>query len=303
VRYLDRRQFLRGAAGALVASGLARAGLTQAPPAPAKKRSLKKGLGLGMIAAGSTLEEKFKIVKDLGFDGVEIDRPSKTPLDEILKARDAAGIEIPSIVDSTHWSVTLGDPDPKVRAAGVKDLETAMRDAKALGASSVLLVPCVVNDKIGYEDAWTRSQAEIRKVLPVAAELQVVIAVENVWNHFIMSPLEARRYVDDFASPWVGWHFDVGNVVNYGWPDQWIRVLGKRIQKLHVKDFSRKKRDAEGLWKGFDVKLLDGDAGWPAVMAALDEIGYSGWGIAEVAGGDRAALKDVSERMSRIFNL
>ena len=162
-------------------------------------------------------------------------------------------------------------------------------------------MPAVVNANISYEDAWNRSTEEIRKVLPVAAELQVRIAVENVWNQFIMSPLEARRYVDDFQSPWVGWHLDIGNVITYGWPEQWIRIPGKRIQKLHIKEYSRKKRDAEGLWKGFDVELLEGDNNWPAVMAALDDIGYDGWGIAEVAGGDEKRLAEVSKRMDKIF--
>src|SRR5437764_102613 len=122
---------------------------------------------------------------------------------------------------------------------------------------------------------------QIRKAVPLAEELGVKIAVENVWNQFLLSPLEAARYVDEFKSPAVGWHFDVGNVINYGWPEQWIRILGKRIQKLHIKEFSRKKRDSEGLWKGFEVPLGEGDNNWPAVMQALDDIGYHGWAMAE----------------------
>ena len=108
--------------------------------------------------------------------------------------------------------------------------------------------------------------------------------------------------MDEFNSPAVGWHFDVGNVINYGWPEQWIRILGKRIQKLHIKEFSRKKRDKEGLWKGFGVALREGDNNWPAIMKALDDIGYNGWAIAEQGGGDTPeGLKDLSERMSKIF--
>jgi len=136
----------------------------------------------------------------------------------------------------------------------------------------------------------------------LAEELGVKIAIENVWNHFLLSPLEAARYVDEFNSPWVGWHFDVGNVIAYGWPEQWIRTLGKRIQKLHIKEFSREKANKEGLWKGFDVPFLKGDNNWPAVMKALDEIGYDGWGIAEQSGADSAeGLKKLSEEMDRIF--
>ncbi|HND52981.1 MAG TPA: sugar phosphate isomerase/epimerase, partial [Pirellulaceae bacterium] len=149
--------------------------------------------------------------------------------------------------------------------------------------------------------AWERSTAEIRGVIPRARELGVRIAVENVWNQFLLSPLEAARFVDQFDARAVGWHFDIGNVVNYGWPEQWIRILGKRILKLHIKEFSRKKRDAEGLWKGFDVELGEGDVDWPAVMTALDEVGYSGWGSAEVRGGDRERLRFVAQRMDRLF--
>jgi L-ribulose-5-phosphate 3-epimerase len=138
--------------------------------------------------------------------------------------------------------------------------------------------------------------------VPLAEELGVKIAIENVWNQFLLSPLEAARYVDEFNSPAVGWHFDVGNVLNIGWPEQWIAVLGKRIQKLHIKEFSRKRRDNEGLWKGFEVPLGEGDNNWPAIMKALDEIGYNGWGIAEQDSPNTLeALKDISQRMSKIF--
>lgn len=312
---LGRRDFL-ALGGAALAAGAAGAPLPRAVPsqektqegsggaAPAKrKRTIRKAVGLGMIGIPGTLEEKLKAVKALGFDGVEIDSPSRIPLEELQKAKEAAGVEIPSAVDSVHWSQTLCDPDPKIRTLAVKALETALRDVKRLGGRSVLLVPAVVNANVSYEDAWNRSQEEIRRVVPLAAELQVAIAIENVWNHFILTPLEARRYVDDFQSPWVGWHFDVGNVVTYGWPEQWIRILGKRIKALHVKEYSRKKRDAEGLWKGFDAELLEGDNNWPAVMRALDGIGYEGWAIAEVGGGGEDRLREIGKRMDQILSL
>ena len=168
----------------------------------------------------------------------------------------------------------------------------------------MLLVPAVVNKDVSYTDAYTRSQAEIRKAVPLAEELGVKIAIENVWNGFLLSPLEAARYVDEFKSPAVGWHFDVGNVINTGWPEQWIRVLGKRIQKLHIKEFSRAKRDKEGLWKGFDVPLLEGDNDWPAVVKALDDVGYRGWAITEQGGGDTPeGLKDLAQRLEKILSL
>jgi len=255
----------------------------------------------GMVDGDAPLLDKFAMLKEIGFEGVELDSPSDRNPEEVLEAMGKTGIDVAGTVDSVHWKHTLGDPDPVVRARGVAALETALRDAKRYKATSVLLVPAVVNARIPYEEAWTRSQAEIRKVLPLAAELQVSISIENVWNQFLLSPLEAARYVDSFESPWVAWHFDVGNVVNYGWPEQWIAILGKRIRRLHIKEYSRKKRDEQGLWKGFDVEIGEGDVEWPAVMRALDTVGYTGWASAEVAGGGPERLQAVRARMDAIF--
>jgi hexulose-6-phosphate isomerase len=135
----------------------------------------------------------------------------------------------------------------------------------------------------------------------MAEELGVKIAVENVWNNFLLSPLEMARYLDEFESPWIGAYFDVGNIVNYGWPEQWIRILGERVLKLDIKEFSRKKRDEEGLWAGFEVEIGEGDCDWPAVMEALVEIGYEGWGSAEVTGGGAERLREISDRMDRVL--
>ncbi len=289
-RMLDRRTFVAGAAALAL--------LRQAPP---KKRRLRKALMFGMVEGSQSLLEKFAMLKAIGFEGVELDSPSDLRADEVLAAMEKTGIEVAGVVDSVHWKDTLADPDPAVRARGVAGLETALRDAKRFRATSVLLVPAVVNAKIAYDEAWSRSQVEIKKVLPLAAELQVTVSIENVWNQFLLSPLEAARYVDAFESPWVGWHLDIGNVINYGWPEQWIRVLGKRVRRLHIKEFSRKKRDDEGLWKGFDVELGRGDVAWPAVMQALADVGYEGWASAEVAGGDRKRLETVAAQMDAIF--
>ena len=297
---LDRRSLLAGTA-ALGAGALAGPGLAAARPA--RRRNLKKALKIGMIREGSTLRERFQAAREAGFDGVELDSPTDLDLDEAIEAARAAELEIPGVVDSVHWQKSLGDPDPAVRAEGMAGLQTALRDCKKVGGTSVLLVPAVVNPSIPYDAAWERSMAEVRRALPLAEELQVQIVFENVWNGFLLSPLEAARYVDAFESPWVGWHFDIGNVVNFGWPEQWIRILGPRIKKLDVKEFSRKKRDDEGLWKGFGVEIGEGDNNWPAVMAALDEIGYEGWAAAEVSGGDAERLADIAARMDRVFAL
>jgi hexulose-6-phosphate isomerase len=252
------------------------------------------------------MAERFKLIAAANFDGVEV--PSGLNREEVLKGRDATGLVIASVVDSVHWQKTLGDPNPEVRAAGLEGLKTSLQDCKAYGATSVLLVPAVVNERISYDQAYKQSQAEIRQAVGLAEELGVKIAIENVWNQFLLSPLEAAAYIDQFQSTALAWHFDVGNVMNIGWPEQWIRILGGRIHKLHIKEFSRKKRNEQGLWKGFEVEYLEGDNNWPEVMKALDETGYKGWGTAEPGywpqGVDLPTrLAQVSQKLEAIFAL
>jgi hexulose-6-phosphate isomerase len=295
---MHRREFLMTSAGALALAASAPGAFAAETAAP--KRAIKKGIMWGTVGVKGSVLEKMKAIKEAGFEGTEM--MSHMDQDEVLGARDASGLAIPSVCGRDHWEKPLSHPDPKVRAEGLEALKQTLRDAKRYGASSVLLVPAVVTNEITYDDAYKRSQAEIRKAIPLAEELGVKIACENVWNQFLLSPLEAARYVDEFKSPAVGWHFDVGNILNYGWPEQWIRILGPRIQKLHIKEFSRKKRDAEGLWKGFDVKLLEGDNNWPAVMKAVDDINYHNWAITEQGGGDSPeGLKDLADRLGKIL--
>lgn len=319
---MKRREFLKtGTAGlaGMTLSGLSvgAAGASQLPKSAGAAAdrggsgltAWKKGFMLGTFnpepAREMSLLEQFRLLKEAGFDGVE--PGSALDRDEVVSARDETGLEIPSVVVSTHWSQPLSDPDPKVRRAGLEGLQTALRNAKEYGASSVLLVPAVVNSDVSYDDAYRRSQAEIRKALPLAEELGVTIAIENVWNQFLLSPLEAATYIDEFESPRVGWHLDVGNVMNYGWPEQWVRILAKRIVMIHFKEFSRKKRDAEGLWRGFQVNLLEGDNDWQATMQALRDVGYSGYAIAEPPHRDPNLADDVwlkeylADRMNKIF--
>jgi L-ribulose-5-phosphate 3-epimerase len=288
---MQRRTFLR-VGGGLVAAGFLPGA---APPKPAIRKAVK----YEMIAGDAPVAEKLALIRRLGFDGVEMPAPADIDIDEAVAAAGAAGIVIHGVVDSEHWRSPLSDPDPAVRKRGRAALERALGDCRRYGGTTVLLVPAVVNGTVSYADAWTRSRDEIRAVLPLAEALQVRIALENVWNNFLLSPLEAARYVDGFESPWIGWYFDVGNVVRYGWPDQWIRILDRRVLKLDVKEYSRRKRDEEGLWKGFDVEIGDGDCDWPAVRAALSDVGYAGWATAEVRGGDAARLEDISQRMDR----
>ena len=269
-----------------------------APLRPARTaRDLKKAVKLGMVAEDLPLRDKFQLLVDLGFDGVELDSPSDLDHDEVLAAKEATGLLIPGVVDSVHWRQTLSDPDPAVRAQGREGLLTALRDAHAYGASTVLLVPGVVNPSVRYDEAWDRSLEELREVVPVAEELGVAIAFENVWNNFLLSPLEAARYVDTLESSAVGWYLDIGNLVKFGWPEQWVPILGERILKLDIKDYMRGRAGYEG----FDVLLGEGSVDWHAVMTALDDIGYTGWGTAEVRGGDRTRLADIAARMDKLF--
>lgn len=261
----------------------------------------QKAVKLGMVEDEGSLVEKFQLLKRLGFDGVEMDSPNAYDRAEVLAARDAAALPIHGVVDALHWSKPLSDADPAVRDEGVAALRTALEDAHAYGATTVLLVPAVVNREVSYADAWTRSQAAVRTVLPLAERLGVRIAIENVWNGFLLSPLEFARYLDAFESPLVGAYFDVGNVVNFGWPTHWIEALGPRILKLDVKEYSRAKRDVEGPYAGFRVPIGEGDCDWPAVRAALAAVGYSGWATAEVPGGDAAYLADVARRMDDVL--
>ncbi|MFM7152238.1 MAG: sugar phosphate isomerase/epimerase family protein [Gemmataceae bacterium] len=297
---IPRRQFLAATAAVLTANALPAAEDLKPAKTP---NGFKKAVKVYMVQEPSakTLLEKFQLLRDLGFDGIELDAPSNLKVDEVLAAKEKTGLEIPGVVDSVHWGDTLSHPDAKVRARGVKGLEKALDDAKAYGGTTVLLVPAVVNKQVSYDEAWKRSIVEIKKVLPKCEKLGVKIAIENVWNNFLLSPLEMAHYIDEFKSEHIGVHFDVGNIVLYGWPEQWIRVLGKRIFKLDIKEYSRKRCDNEGRGKGFDVPLLKGDCDWPAVMKALKEIGYVGWGAAEIAGGNREYLAGVARDMNTIF--
>lgn len=279
---MDRRSFLTSSAAFAALAPIALRAAETAAPVP-KKRANKKALMWGTLnsktAQALSIREKFALLRDAGFHGVEVN--SAMDQKEVLAARDATGLAIPSVCISTHWAKPLSDPNPTARQAGLDGLLQGLRDAKAYGASSVLLVPAVVNKNVSYTDAYARSIAEIKKAVPLAEELGVAIAIENVWNQFLLSPLEAAAYVDQFKSPQVKWHFDVGNIVNTGFPEQWIPVLGSRIAKIHVKEFSRKLRDEKGPRAGFAVELMTGDSDWPAVMAALDKVGYTGWLITE----------------------
>jgi hexulose-6-phosphate isomerase len=285
-----RRDFVKTVSA--VAAGSVLKFTTAAPPAP----TIKKGLVFDMVTGDASYAEKFKLVRDAGFEVVQaLTEPDETKAAAMKQAADAAGVRIDSVMNVDHWQYPLSSSDPAVVEKSLAGMRTSLRNAKLWGADAVLLVPAVVNASTSYRDAWTRSQAQIRKLLPLARELKVVIAIEEVWNRFLLSPLEMAQYIDEFHSPWVQAWFDVGNVVLYGYPQDWIRTLGKRIVKVHLKDFKRK----EGGYSW--VNLGEGDVDWPAVKAAFTDIGYSGSVIAELDGGDAAYLHDVSQRIDRLL--
>lgn len=286
-KMIERRSFLKYTAAVTVGTGLLGAAGNQ------NRARLRKAVQLGMLPNKLPDADKFKLAKKCGFEGIEA-----YPMNDLDAARQQgklardAGVPIHSIVFG-GWHAPFSDPDPKVIKRGLAGMETALRCARAMDAETVLLVPAVVKENVSYADAYKRSQKHIRKLLPLAEEVGVVIAIENVWNKFLLSPLEFARYVDEFDSPWVQAYFDVGNIIIYGYAQDWLRTLGRRIVKIHLKDFKRRGYQ----WKN----LREGDVNWPQVRRAMDEIGYDGFMTTELAGGDEAYLRDLVERIDLII--
>jgi hexulose-6-phosphate isomerase len=301
----SRREFLKSTVTAACAAGLSD-GLAEsliAMPALAAKPTpspaplaIKKGLVYDMLPRTLSHAKRFKLARDTGFDVVQAPTtPDQPTAEEMKNAAAAANISIDSVMNLDHWQYPLSSDDPAVVEKSLAGMRTSLHNAKLWGSSAVLLVPAVVNPHTSYRNAWTRSQNQIRKLLPLAEELKIVIAIEEVWNKFLLSPLEMLKYIGEFDSPWIKAWFDVGNVVLYGYPQDWIRTLGKNISNVHLKDFKRKENGYA--W----VNLGDGDVDWPAVRQAFAEIGYSGSAIAELEAGDETYLRDVSRRIDRLL--
>src|SRR6266446_5767811 len=294
----SRRRFLKSTAGAACAATLAGTlgkSLVAGAPSPAPP-PIKKGILLDMLPANLSCADRLKLAREIGFEVLQAPtEPDEHKAEELRKAADAAQIRIDSVMNMDHWKYPLSSGDPAVVEKSLAGMRTSMHNAKLWGSDVVLLVPAVLNPQTSYREAWSRSQREIRKLLPLAEELKVVIAMEEVWNRFLLSPLEMATYIDEFQSPWIKAWFDVGNVVLYGYPQDWIRTLGKNISNVHLKDFKRKENGYA--W----VNLGDGDVDWPAVRQALADIGYSGSAIAELQGGDEAYLRDVSRRIDHLL--
>ncbi len=266
---------------------------------PAAAGMPKKAVLVSMLPKSMTYLDKFKLAKDVGFEGLEamtIEDPKTA--EEIREASAKAGLKIHSVMNMAHWRYPLSSSNPEDVNKSVAGMETSLRNAKLWGADTVLLVPAVVNANTRYTDAYQRSQKVIReRLLPQAQDLKIVIGVEEVWNKFLLSPLEFAAYVDSFKSPWLQAYFDVGNVLLYGYPQDWIRTLGKRIVKIHLKDFQMVGRESRFYWKN----IGEGDLDWVEVRKALDEVGYTGYVTTEIEAGDAAYLKDVVQRLDRFL--
>jgi L-ribulose-5-phosphate 3-epimerase len=293
----SRRRFLKSTAGAACAAVLAGTGksLTAASASP-EPLPIKKGILLDMLPASLSYADRLKLAREIGFEVLQAPtEPDEHKAEELRKAADAAQIRIDSVMNMDHWKYPLSSSDPAVVEKSLAGMRTSLHNAKLWGSDVVLLVPAVLNPQTSYREAWSRSQLEIRKLLPLAEELKVVIAMEEVWNRFLLSPLEMATYIDEFQSPWVKAWFDVGNVVLYGYPQDWIRTLDKRIVKVHLKDFKRNKDSYA--W----VNLGEGDIDWAAVREAFAAIHYTGSATVELPAGDEAYLRDVSRRVDRLL--
>ncbi len=288
---LSRRDWIASAAalGAVACGG--------EPTAAQSGAKISRAILISMLPEDLSREERFRLAVELGFHHME----AKTLDDDaeaqaIKDAADTAGLQIHSVMNQAHWKYPLSSPDPADVDASVAGMEASLRQAKLFGADAVLLVPAVVRPDTTYEQAWERSQKIVReRILPVAEKYDVVVAMEEVWNKFLLTSGDMVKYVDEFDHPLVKAYFDIGNVVHYGVPEHWIDAIGgKRLAKIHLKDYSRK--------KGF-VNLGEGDIDWPAIRQALDGIAYEGMVTVELRGGDREYLADVAERVDRLLSL
>lgn len=296
----SRRDFLKNSVAVTLASSVGASALASTAKADAASRSaatigMTEGVLYSMLPDSISIADRFKMARDVGFGVVQAPTtPDESTAEEMKRAADAVGIRIDSVMNMDHWKYPLSSSDPAVVEKSLAGMRTSLHNAKLWGSDAVLLVPAVVDAQTSYHDAWTRSQTQIRTLIPLAQELGVVIAIEEVWNKFLLSPLEMASYIDEFKSPWIKAWFDVGNVVLYGYPQDWIHTLGKRIAKVHIKDF---KRTSDGFaW----VNLGEGDVDWPAVRQAFADIGYKGSVIVELKGGDEAYLRDVRERLDKL---
>ncbi len=282
---------------------------------------MKKSVGICCFYGNWNIEEKFLLAKEAGFTGFEIDLSEDGPVnmtstpEELNTFRALAekhGLELSGLMSFLYWGANAASADPAVREKAAKILNRQLEAAKMLGIDTILAVPGAVGvdfipgaETVRYDLAYERATAFIKAALPAAEKAGVTIGVENVWNKFLLSPLEMRGFVDQFNSPHVGVYFDVANTLAFGYPEHWIEILGSRIKRVHFKDYRRNVATADGF-----CDLLSGDVDWPAVMAALRKVGYNGWITAEMIPpvpfykhAPEVLISNTSRAMDAIFKL
>lgn len=252
-----------------------------------------------LFFADKPVAESLAYAQTTGYESLELCvretgelRPD-TPDDAVRAMRkeaDRLGMAIPSLVPAGCQG--FASPDPAARAEALEVLCRSLHLAALLGADMILVHPGQLTPQVRYDAMYDNVQQAMRRVASEAEKAKVTVGVENVWNKFLLSPLEAKRFVDEIGCEYVGIYFDVGNFVPWAFPEQWIEMLGPRIKKVHFKDFRRRGHEF--------VPLLEGDVDWPAVMAALRQVGYDSDVIQEVA-GDEAGMRATAEAMRRIL--
>lgn len=282
---------------------------------------MKKSISIWSFYGDWSLKEKMKLAKDAGFKGIELDVSGDGPItldsDDAAVAKigsmaDEVGLTLSGLATGMYWEFNPASENPETRAKAKAVLEKQIRVASQLGIDAVLVVPGAVGadfipgcEELSYDLVWDRATAFVEAALPLAEEHKVDICIENVWNKFLLSPMEMARFIDQFDHGRVGSYFDVGNVLATGYPEHWIPILGQRIRRVHVKDYRR----AVGTVDGF-VDLLSGDVNWPAVVRSLKSIGYMGWVAAEMIPpvpfykyAPETLIDNTSRAMDSIFQL
>lgn len=303
---MQRRDFIKNtlwATGALSLSATnLHAFVNQPSFQSAQAAGFKKSIMWGTVGMEGSVLEKCKAIKAAGYDGIEPNSHMKR--EEVLQAMKATGLIASSVCCSTHWEKPLSSSDPAIRKAAVENVIIALEDAKAYGTDAILLVPGVVSESVTYQECWDRSVEGLKKLAPIAEKMKVKICVENVWNNFLLSPVEACNYVDQFKSNYIRFYFDCGNILVYGWPEQWIDTLGSRIGRIHIKEFNKQLADKQGRWEGFKAKLTEGDVNWSKVMEAARKQYKGGWLTTEQGpAGTPEEIKDLCGRLDKILQL
>ncbi len=274
-----------------------------AVPSGSGRLPISTAVEYSMLPETGSIAERFQIGRDAGFERIECPTtPDQRQAESMKNAAEKTGLKIHGVMNMDHWRYPLSSPDPAVVRKSLEGIKTSLHNAHLWGADTVLIVPAVVDANTSYSAAYQRSQANIRTLIPLAEELNVILAVEEVWNKFLLSPIEFARYIDEFHSLWVRAYFDVGNVVLYGYPQDWIRTLGTRIVKLHIKDFSFREDPATKKHVADWVALGEGDIDWKAIYNALAQIGFRGTATVELPEGNASYLKEVCRRLNLILS-